>query len=135
MIRALILAVLMLAALKDPARADESITCNKTAIYDTNSNGSTKLISGGSVSTVYVCGFDMMSGGTVTAKLEYGTKTTNECDTGETALTPAFSMVAQSVVTDSSAFWRGITVPPGKDVCIKTSAGVAVQLIVYYSQR
>lgn len=113
-----------------PANAAE---CKQTAVYDASTNGSTKLVTGTSALRVYVCGYTLVGGGTATVKLVSGTGTA--CATGETALTPAYSLVAQTVVADNSPIWRGLTAQPGQDLCIKTSAGVAVQAIVYYTQQ
>lgn len=111
----------------------QGVDCRSSVVYDASTNGSTKLVTGASTKTVYVCGFTLMAGGTVNVSLVYGTGT--NCATGETAATPAFQMVAQTNITDSSVFWRGLSAPIGKDLCIKTSAGVAVQAILYYVQR
>lgn len=107
------------------------LNCSQSVIYDASTNGATQLVTNASLSQIYICGFLLTAGGTANVKLEYGTGTA--CATGETALTPAFPMVTQMIITDSSPMWRGLRVPPAKNLCINTSAGVAVQAIVYYS--
>lgn len=115
-----------------PAHSQE-ITCRSTALYDASTNGSTVLVTGVTTSNIYVCGFNLFGAGTATVKLVYGTGTT--CGTGETAITPAYSLVAQAGVADGSPIYRGLLVPAGRDLCIKTSAGVAIQAQIYFAQR
>lgn len=115
--------------------AQESATavrCNAVKLYDASTNGATVLVPGLGKNTAYICGFTLWAGGTATVKFEYGTG--SACATGETAITPAFSLVAQTGLLDSSSAFRGLTVPPGKDICIKTSAGVAVQALLFYKR-
>lgn len=109
------------------------VDCRQTAVYDTNTNGSTKLVTGNSTTTILICGYNIWAGGTATVKLVTGTGTA--CATNETAITPAFSLTTQTGVGDSSSFWRGLSAPSGTDLCIKTSAGVAIQTIIYYVQK
>ncbi|MFA6267670.1 MAG: hypothetical protein WC670_18380 [Pseudolabrys sp.] len=115
------------------APALAQVGCDQSASYDASTNGATRLVTGDSVNRVYVCGFTIVAGGTATVGLVTGTGT--NCATGQAALTPSWSMVAQTVVPDSSPAWRGLLAAPGLDVCIKTNAGVAVQAIVYFSKR
>lgn len=117
----------------DPVYQSQTIACTRSAIYDASTNGSTKLVTGAAASQIYVCGVTLMGGGTATVKLVYGSGVA--CATGENAITPAFSLVAQSVLVDHQTFYAGLTpAPAAKDLCIKTSAGVAVQAIIYYAQ-
>lgn len=113
-----------------PAAAQSALACNKTAIYDASTNGATKLVTGASTSPIYICGYQLFAGGTANVSLVTGTGT--NCATGQAALTPAFPLVAQGGVADPSPFWRGLVVNSSTDLCIKTSAGVAVQGVVYY---
>ena len=115
-----------------PAMAQE-IACRSTALYDASTNGSTKLITGLSTQQVRICGFNFWAAGTTTVKLVTGTGT--NCGTGEAALTPAYSLTTQTGIPDSSSGWRGMLADRGLDVCIKTSAGVAVQAQIYYVQN
>lgn len=115
-----------------PAMA-QVLTCRQTVLYDASTNGSTVLKTGGTTANISICGFNIWAAGTATVKLVYGTGTA--CATGETAITPAYSLVTQTGITDGSGNWRGLLVPAGNDLCIKTSAGVAVQAQVYLVQR
>lgn len=125
---ALILIGLLIA---DSARAQ--VYCRQTAIYDAATNGSTKLITGLPASSVRICGFNLFSAGTATVKLVTGTGTA--CATNEVAITPAYSLTTQTGIADSSDSWRGLLAAAGLDVCIKTSAGVAVQMQLFYLQN
>lgn len=114
-----------------PALAQQT-TCRQTALYDASTSGSTVLKTGVTTANIYICGFNIWAAGTATVKFVYGTGTT--CATGETALTPAYSLITQTGVRDDSPIWRGLLVPAGNDLCIKTSAGVAVQSQIYFLQ-
>lgn len=118
------------ALLSIPAQAQND--CRQTALYDASTNGSTVLVTGRSTANVRICGFNIWAAGTATVKLVTGTGVA--CATNETAITPAYSLTTQTGVTDSATYWRGLLAGAGLDVCIKTSAGVAVQAQIYYRQ-
>jgi hypothetical protein len=108
-------------------------TCGKSVIYDASTNGATRLV----VSTgtaIFVCGFNFASSsGAVNVSLIYGTGT--NCGTGTTKITPAYqwgTVTGISGIADNSSVFRGLEAPPGNDLCINTTAGSAVQAIVYY---
>lgn len=135
--RRVLLALAALVTLTGAAQAQvaESSTyaCTQSAIYDASTNGSTKLATGVANKQIYVCGFVLFGGGTASVKLIYGTGGT--CGTGAHAITPAFAIVAQSSLVDHQTYYAGLTpVPASNDLCINTSAGVAIQAIVYYTQ-
>jgi hypothetical protein len=144
---ALLLALIWVAGilgifLTEKAPADYSaapMNCNASVPYDASTNGSTRLVPSatGIGGPIYVCGFTIGTNTATSVKLVYGTGTT--CGTGTTSITPAFTFAANAAgygsVTDSSSFFRGLAVPAGNDLCINTSAGNAVQAIVYYYQQ
>jgi len=133
-------ALLALAAcfLAAPARAqgvspNQMFGCNQQAIYDNNTNGTTKLVTGVANKQVYICGWNIMPAGTVAVQFVYGTGGT--CAVGQTVITPAFQLTAQIAEIDHLPVYTGITpAPASNDVCIKTNAGIAVQAILYYTQ-
>lgn len=131
-IRTLAAALALLLAMPAAALAQADY-CRSTAVYDAATNGSTVLVTGAATIQTFICGYQLVGGGTATVKFVYGTGTT--CGTGETAITPAFSLLAQTVVSDNSPVWRGMRAPASNDVCIKTSAGVAIQALLFYVQR
>lgn len=110
----------------------DPIRCINSIVYDASTSGSTELVPLVTGRTIYVCGYVINSGGTVNVQLSYGTGTA--CVTGETKLTPAYNLTVGLRIQDPSPFHRGMTTPVSNALCLKTSAGVAVQAIVYYSQ-
>ena len=109
--------------------------CNQSANYDASTNGATKLVTGAASKGIYVCGWNVMPGGTVSVQFVYGTQASTPCDTGQTAITPAFQLTAQTAEIDHLPVYTGVkAVPTGKDVCILTNAGTAVQAILYFTQ-
>lgn len=111
-------------------RTPSGMLCTKSKVYDASTNGATLLVAAGS--DMYICGYSLFAAGTVNVDLRFGTQATNPCDTGATKLTPAYQFIAQTGVVDSSPYFRGMHVPANNQLCINTSAGVAVQAVVYY---
>lgn len=105
--------------------------CNKSQFYDASTNGATQVVPAGG--PVLICGFVLLSSGTVNVGLVYGTGT--NCATGQTKITPAFQFTAQTGLSDPSPYYRGMNAPGGNALCVLTSGGVAVQVIVYYYQQ
>lgn len=108
------------------------IQCDSKAIYDASTNGSTELVALSSGKSIYICGKTIFAGGTASVKLIYGTGTA--CATGSNNLTPAFPLIAQTGLVDPSPFYRGSKTAVSNALCINSSAGVAVQAEVYYTQ-
>jgi hypothetical protein len=108
------------------------VSCNKTAYYDASTNGATQLVPVVTGAKIYVCGFDFYAGGTGNVSLEYGTGT--NCGTGTVVMTPAFQLKAQTGLVDRADYWMGLNTIASQELCINSSAGVAVQGIVYYAQ-
>jgi hypothetical protein len=109
----------------------DTYSCNKAAIYDSSNSGATQMIAAGQ-GPVLICGYSIFAGGTVSAGFVYGTGT--NCATNQTSITPAYQLIAQTGMVDDSVFFRGLTAPSGKAVCLNTNSGVAVQAIIYYAQ-
>jgi hypothetical protein len=108
------------------------IGCDSSVIYDASTSGSTQLVGLVSGKIIYVCGYGVFAAGTVNVELDYGTG--SACVTGTQKIVPAFQLIAQTGVVDPSPFYRGLKTIASNELCIKTSAGIAVQAIVYYSQ-
>lgn len=106
--------------------------CTASAVYDASTNGATQLVALAAGKTIYVCGYTLFSGGVANVSLVYGTGA--NCVTGQTAMTPAFQLGSQVGVDDASSYYRGMATAAGNALCIKTSAGVAVQALVFYTQ-
>jgi hypothetical protein len=107
------------------------IQCDSTAIYDASTNGKTELKALTAGRTIYVCGYTIMASGTVSVSLVYGTGTA--CATGETPMTPPWQLTTQVGLVDGAPFSRGLKTASANALCIKTSAGVSTQAIVYYA--
>lgn len=110
----------------------KSIKCGSSIVYDASTNGSTQLVALSGATSVYVCGYTILAGGTVNVKLITGTGTA--CVTGAASVTPAYQLTAQTGVADGANEYRGLKGAASSELCINTSAGVAVQAIVYYTQ-
>lgn len=110
------------------------IQCDKSVVYDASTSGRTKLISKVTSQKIYLCGYVFFAAGTVNVDLDYGTQTTNPCDTGTTKLTPAYQLTAQTGISDNAGEFRGMGTAATQDICINASGGVAVQATVYYTQ-
>lgn len=110
----------------------EVISCAQSAIYDTNTSGSTQLVGALGGKIIYVCGYSLFSAGGVNVNLQYGTG--SNCGTGTTKITPAYQLTAQTGLVDGSPYYRGLATTASQQLCLNTSAGVAVQAIVYYTQ-
>jgi hypothetical protein len=116
-----------------------NMNCNSGKAYDTNTNGSTVLVSATTTGGIYVCGYSISAQASPTAvnvKLVFGPLGVT-CATTPTSLTPAYQFTPSNAapIMDTSPFYRGLFVPPGNDLCINTSSGQSVQALVYYYQQ
>jgi hypothetical protein len=113
-----------------------TIYCNAAAQYDVSTNGLTKLIAAAPTGGIYICGYIITAQATVNAGPKYGTSVSTACDTGATAVTPIYHFAAGAPpIVDIASNYKGMFVQAGNDVCLSTSAGSAVQAIVYYFQQ
>jgi hypothetical protein len=94
----------------------------------------TQLVAAVSAKAIYVTAWDAVAGGTTNFTLEYGTQTTAPCDTGTTALTGAYGLIAQFGVAKGSGLGSVLVVPAGNALCAVNSAAVQVSGSVAYSQ-
>jgi hypothetical protein len=116
------------------------INCDKTVVYDTNTNGTTQLVALSSGQIVYVCGYSFSQSTTtsVNVSLVYGTG--SACATGQTAITPAYPIQAPAsagpigIVVQMPFGSSGLKTTASQELCIKTNAAVSVQAIVSYTQ-
>ena len=114
------------------AVAQQQVTCTKSVVYDASTSGSTELVAAVTSARVYICGYTILAAGTVNVKLIGGTGTA--CATGSVDLTPAYQLTTQTGAVDGSQIFRGLGPGPSQALCINTSAGVAVQALIYYNQ-
>ncbi|MFM2124227.1 MAG: hypothetical protein RL328_678, partial [Acidobacteriota bacterium] len=71
--------------------------CDSSAVLSMTTATTTQAISLQAGKSIYVCGFVLNSGGTTTGRLVQGTGT--NCATGQSNLTPAFSLTSGGNVT------------------------------------
>lgn len=132
-----IVLLLALCLLAVPAKAQQrligqAVVCDKSAVYDASSSGATQLVAASAGKTIHICGFSFFVGATATnVSLVYGTGAA--CITGQIALTPAYQIPANGGVVDESPFGNSMPAAQSNAVCVKTSAGNAVQALVRYS--
>lgn len=108
------------------------ITCGNSVKIDTASSGNTELVALTSGETVYVCGYELIAGGTVSVQFITGTGTA--CATGEFDETGAMPLVANSGLVSRSPFWTGLSSGASEAFCIELSAAVQVSGILYYTK-
>lgn len=116
--------------------------CDSTVIKNNfSTSGSTQIVAApGSAKNVYICGFAVNGASTTlnTVKLVYGTKTTNDCDTGANDLSIAVPIQTPSSVAPAG---QNVSPPPNvvwktgatnNQVCVNLSAAQAINLQVWY---
>lgn len=118
-------------------------SCSAAAFYDASTSGATQLVpppSGNQSragNQIYICGYTFATAAAVNVGLVYGTGT--NCGTGTTKITPAYVFAATTAgigaIVDNPGNFTGLAVPAGNNLCINTSAGSAVQAIVYYDNN
>lgn len=122
------------------------IVCTLSKIYDASTSGNTELVALSGSKHVYICGYEVFAAGTVNVSLVAGTGTacasaaSGATSTGTSgasaALTPAWQFTAQTGKLSAYPM-HGWLIDAGSAnaLCLKTSAGIAVQAQVFYSQR
>ena len=110
------------------------IQADSSAKINTSSATTTQLIAGSSGQKIYVTRWDVIAGGTGNITLEYGTQTTNPCDTGTTTLTGAYPLVAQAGISNGGGLGSIYTIPAGNALCAVTSAAVQMSGSVSYTR-
>lgn len=109
------------------------LLCNKTAQYSASTSGLTQLVAAVTGAPIYVCGYVINVGATATnVGLSYGTGT--NCATGTATLTPAFVLGVNGLLVDEAINGNSMYTPNSQALCISTSAGNPVNVIVRYAQ-
>jgi len=106
--------------------------CNQTAIYDASTSGNTQIVAATTGTKIYICGYTLFSAGPSNVGLTTGTGT--NCGTGNSKLTPYYELASETGISDQGATYRGMSTPASGAVCMYSSAAVAVQGIIYYTQ-
>jgi len=84
---------------------------------------------------IVVTSWFAIAAGTTNLTWEYGTQTTNPCDTGTTALTGALPLIAQAGGAPGSGLGITLNVPPGNQLCAINSAAIQVSGSLAYARR
>jgi len=85
----------------------------------------TQLVASSGSTQIYVTSWDVLANSAGGFTLEYGTKTTNPCDTGTTALTGTYSFAAQSSISRSGSAHPLYIIPQGNALCVASSGASA----------
>ena len=129
----------------DGSNWKREIACTNSKIYDASTNGNTELVAISGTTTVYVCGYTIFAAGTVNVSLVAGTGTacasaasgTPSTGTSGAAagLSPAYQLTAQTGKESRASHGWLYSTGSANALCLKTSAGVAVQAEVWYRQE
>ena len=93
----------------------------------------TKLITGGANTRIYLTAINIYVAGIDTITFEYGTTGTN-CASGTTSITGPLAFAGATMLATGSGAAPILVVPPGNDLCIVTSAAIAAGGFVSYAQ-
>jgi hypothetical protein len=110
------------------------IQADHSAQINFSSTAAQQIVALVSGKAIYVTAWDVMANGTSTFQLEYGTQTTNPCDTGTTALTGPYPLTAQAGLSKAGGLGAVLIVPAGKQLCAVASAAVQMSGSVSYTQ-
>ena len=127
-------------ALNGSGNLTGGITCDNSAVYDTNTNGATQLVALSAGKTIYICSFNFSqaTATNVNVGLVYGNGT--NCATGQTKITPAYPLQSATGVAPTGisvtapALAGGLKTIASNALCILTNAAVSVQALVWYTQ-
>ena len=108
------------------------VACDSSALLVVSTATTAQMIALASGKSIYVCALAINGGGATTAKLVYGTGT--NCGTGQTNLTPAFTLALASTVSLGSGVGYLTKTSSGNALCVTNSAAVAANVFVAYTQ-
>jgi hypothetical protein len=108
------------------------VACDSSAQLTISTATTTQMVALVSGKSIYVCGFLFNGGGAATAKLVYGTGT--NCATGQTSLTPAFTLASGTNVAFGGALGYVARTIAGNALCVTNSAAAAANVFVAYTQ-
>lgn len=108
------------------------VVCESSIAIDASASGNTELVGLTSSQTIHVCGFYVISGGTVTAKFVSGTGTA--CGTGTANVTGPAPLIANSGASYGGGAGQVFAAPTSEALCINLSGAVAVGGVLSYSK-
>ncbi len=92
----------------------------------------TQLVALSAGKRIYITAWDVISAGTGTVTLVYGTGT--NCGSGTTSLTGAYPLIAQAGIAKGNGLGPILFVPAGNAICIAVSTSVQVSGSLSYVQ-
>ena len=134
MIKRFVLSALFLLALMSAANASDPIACNNSALGVT-ATGETQFIAAPTIpgQKIHLCGYTIVGSGAASVQIMSGTG--SNCGTNPTAITPAYPLVAQTVIPDSTDFEHGLKGLTNGAICVNSSTGAAASVLLYYNQH
>jgi len=129
--------LIVLPLISMPSARAQGPTEQSVAINITKAT-TTQLVGPSGSTQIYVTAWDVFANAASTVSLVYGTKTTNPCDTGATALTGAYNFSAQSGMSRTGGDPVAdplYAIPQGNALCAVTSgANVSLAGSLSYTQ-
>jgi hypothetical protein len=108
------------------------IQADSSASISVSSTTTAQIIPLSSGKKTYITGFDIISGGTGTVQLEYGTGA--NCTTVVGTLTGAYPLTAYTGLVRTNGLGPALVVPPNDEVCVVTTASATAQGSISYTQ-
>ncbi len=108
------------------------VGCDSSALLSVSTATTTQIVALSGTKSVYVCGDVINGGGATTVKFVYGTGTA--CATGLVSLTPAFTLASGTNVSLGGGLGYVMKAPSGNALCVTTSAAVAANIHIAYTQ-
>lgn len=112
------------------------INCDQTAIYNTNTNGRTTLVSLTTDEIVYVCGMSIMNFTTSEVTASLGSGTGADCVTTYTAITPTYPLDLDTlpgfVIPTGLSAW--VKTAASEHLCLETNAAVVLKITINYTK-
>jgi len=108
------------------------VGCDSSALLSVSTATTTQIVALSGTKSVYVCGYVINGGGATTVKFVYGTGTA--CATGQVSLTPAFTLASGTNVSLGGGLGYVMKAPSGNALCATTSAAVAANIHIAYTQ-
>lgn len=135
MIRALALVCALLfpglALAQSPIGPPNQILCAGAKTFS-GVSAATSLVSAVTNNWVFICGWHVTNtAASGTFQFEYGTQTTNPCDTGTTAVTPVFNVTSSAPSADHVDYAQ-IAVPRGNQLCVVPSVTTIAGMVWFY---
>jgi hypothetical protein len=113
--------------------AVNTIQADASAPINVSSTTAVQLVASGAVSGIWVTSWHVTAGGSGNFTLEYGTQTTNPCDTGTVALTGPEPLIAQSQTGEApgKVIYH---VPSGNQLCALVSTTAQMSGSISYTK-